>query len=82
MHDLMIMAIPTVLILAGILFNNNSAKDLRSEMKDFRAEVKAEIRDLRTEMKGRFDVVDAELRYFHGTIGKLEARVDAIEKRG
>jgi hypothetical protein len=24
-------------------------------------------------MRTRFDLVDAELRYFHGTVGKLEA---------
>jgi hypothetical protein len=40
MHDLMIIAIPTVVMLFGIFFNNNSAKDLRSEMKYVRAEMK------------------------------------------
>ena len=32
-------------------------------------------------MKTRFDLVDAELRYFHGIAGNLDARVTAIEKR-
>jgi F0F1-type ATP synthase membrane subunit b/b' len=93
MHDVFTVGIPLLAILAGILFSRNDAKDLRAEMKDFRAEIRAEIKDLRTEvhaeiqdlrseMKTRFDLVDAELRYFHGTVGKLEARIDAIEKRG
>jgi predicted nuclease with TOPRIM domain len=67
-------------------------KDLRSEMKELRSELKGEIhglrvemrtenQELRSEMRARFDLVDAELRYFHGTFGKLEARVDNIEKR-
>jgi hypothetical protein len=89
MHDAWLIAVPTLLILAGIFFNNSVAKDLRSEMKDlrsemkdFRSEVKGELRELRTEMKTRFDLVDAELRYFHGAVGKLDGRVDALEKRG
>jgi Sec-independent protein translocase protein TatA len=95
MHDAWLIAVPTLLILAGIFFNNSTAKelraemkdvradmkDVRSEMKDFRSEVKAELKELRTEMRTRFDLVDAELRYFHGSIGKLDGRVDALEKR-
>jgi len=88
MHDLLIVGVPLVAILAGILFNSSYAKDLRSEMKDvrsemkeFRSEMKADMRELRSEMRTRFDLVDAELRYFHGTVGKLDARMGAIEKR-
>ncbi len=92
MHDVFIVGIPLVVILAGILFNNNNAKELRAEMKDFRsemrtemkefrAEMKSDMRELRSEMRTRFDLVDAELRYFHGTVGKLDARMDAVEKR-
>ena len=102
MHDAWLVAVPTLLILAGILLNNNSArelrsemkdvrsemkdvrsemKDVRSEMKDFRFEMKAEMREFRIEVRSRFDQMDAELRYFHGALGKLDARVDAIEKR-
>jgi predicted nucleic acid-binding Zn-ribbon protein len=102
MHDVLIVGIPLIAILAGILFNNTNAtglrsemkdvrsemkdvrsemKDVRSEMKDFRSEMKADMRELRSEMRTRFDLVDSELRYFHGTVGKLDARMDAIEKR-
>jgi hypothetical protein len=81
MHDVVIVGIPLLAILAGILFSRSDIKDLRSEMKDFRSEIRTEIKDLRSEMRTRFDLVDAELRYFHGTVGKLEARVDVIEKR-
>jgi len=81
MHDVLIIGVPLIAILAGILFNNSNAKDLRSEMKDFRSEMKSDMRELRSEMRTRFDLVDAELRYFHGTVGKLDARMGAIEKR-
>jgi hypothetical protein len=32
-------------------------------------------------MNVRFDRVDAELRYFHGVTGKLDGRIEALEKR-
>ena len=46
-----------------------------------RSEMHSEFRDLRAEINRRFDAVDAELRFFHGFTGKLDARVEAIEKR-
>ena len=93
MHDVLIVGIPLLAILAGILFSRSDIKelsseirgeikDVRSDMKDFRSEIKGELQELRSEMKTRFDLVDAELRYFRGTIGKLDARMDAFEKRG
>jgi predicted Holliday junction resolvase-like endonuclease len=85
MHDVVVVGIPLLAILAGILFSRSDIKELRSEMrsemKELRSAIRGEIQDLRSEMRTRFDLVDAELRYFHGTVGKLEARVDAIEKR-
>jgi hypothetical protein len=74
MHDVIIVGVPLIAILAGILFS-------RSDIKELRAEIRTEIKELRSEMRTRFDLVDAELRYFHGMVGKLDARVDAIEKR-
>ena len=89
MHDVVIVGIPLVVILAGILFNRNDFNklrdDLRSDIKEVRSEMKdvrSEMNEFRTEVRARFDIVDAELRYFHGFTGKLEGRVDAIEKRG
>ncbi len=96
MHDVLIVTVPLVAILAGILFNRSDMhsfrsefktelKELRSEMKtqigELRAEMKSDIVELRSEMNARFDRVDAELRYFHGLTGKLEGRIDALEKQ-
>jgi hypothetical protein len=77
MHDVMIVGLPLVVILAGILLNRAEVRELRGEMKDLRGE----IRELRSEMNSRFNAVDAELRYFHGYAGKLEGRIEAMEKR-
>jgi len=85
MHDVLIVSVPLITILAGLFFN-------RTEMQQLRAELKADMRELRNEMNARFDRidaemnarfdrVDAELRYFYGLTGKLEGRIDALEKR-
>ncbi len=70
MHDIVIVGIPLVAILAGILFNRHDVKELR------------------TEMNARFDKVDQrfervhdDLRQFYHLTGKLEGRIEAIEKR-
>ena len=42
-------------------------------------EVRGKIKSLREDVNRRFDAVDAELRYFYGTIGKLEGRVPSLE---
>ena len=84
MHDVIIVGLPLLMILAGILMNRSDAKDLRSEMKDVRSEMK----DLRQEAIGRhsevlarFNVLEADMRQFYHLTGKLEARMDSFEKR-
>ena len=91
MHDVIIVGVPLLAILAGILFNRSDAKDLRSEIKDVRSEVKdvrSEVKDLRADMQSRFnkveghlDRIDADLRQFYHLTGKLEARMDSLESR-
>ncbi len=91
MHDVLIVGLPMVMILAGILLNRSDAKDLRSEMKDVRSEMKdvrSEMKDVRqeasvrhSEVLARFNVLEADMRQFYHLTGKLEARMDAMEKR-
>jgi hypothetical protein len=91
MHDIVIVGIPLLAILAGILFNRSDSKDIRSEIRDVRSEIKdvrSEGKDLRSEMQSGFNRIDdhlgridADLRQFYHLTGKLEARMDAIEKR-
>ena len=76
MHDVIIVGVPLIAILAGILFNRSDARDLRSEIKDVRTDVK----ELRTEMNTKFGQISADLRQFYHLTGKLEARMDAFEK--
>ena len=77
MHDVVIVGVPLLAILAGILLNRSDAKDLRGEMKDIRGEMK----DLRSELLARFNVLESDMRQFYHLTGELKGRIDAIEKR-
>ena len=77
MHDIVIVGIPLIAILAGVLFNRSDSSNVRTE-----------ISNLRLEMNGRFNKVedhlgriDADLRHFYHMTGGLEARMDSLEKR-
>jgi hypothetical protein len=78
MHDLLIIGVPLVVIIAGILFNRGDAKELRAELKDLRAEMAGSF----NKVESRLDRIDADLRQFYHLSGKLEGRMDALEKRG
>jgi hypothetical protein len=70
MHDVVVVGIPLIAILAGILFN-------RSDLKDLRAEMNARFNKIEDRLTG----IDADLRQFYHLAGKLEGRMDALEKR-
>ncbi len=70
MHDVVIVGIPLIAILAGIFFNRGDIKDLRTEMNSRFNKVEDHL--------GR---IDADLRQFYHLTGKLEARMDAFDKR-
>jgi len=77
MHDIVVVGIPLIAILAGILFNRHDVKELRAEMIARFNKVDERFNRVDT----RFDRVDADLRQFHFITGKLEGRLEAIEKR-
>jgi hypothetical protein len=77
MHDVIIVGVPLIAILAGIFFSRNDIKDLRGEIKDLRSEMNARF----ARVDSHLDRIDADLRQFYHLTGKLEARMDAIEKR-
>lgn len=70
MHDVVIVDVPILVILAGIVFNRNDVKELRNE---------AAARH--TEVLSRLSNIDGDLRQFYQLTGKLEGRMDTIEKR-
>ena len=81
MHDVIVVGVPLLAILAGILFNRNDIKDLRGEMHGLRAKMNAGFEVRFNKVEERLAGIDADLRQFYHLTGKLEGRVDAIEKR-
>ncbi len=78
MHDIVIVGVPLIAILAGILFSRSDTRDLRGELKDLRMEITSCFNKVEDHL-GR---IDADLRQFCHLTGKLEARMDGFEKRG
>lgn len=71
-------SVPFVLIfltiLAGILLNNKGLSDLKAEMRgDFRAEI--------SRIDARLNGIQSDLNQFYAGSGRLEGRIEAIEKR-
>lgn len=71
-------SVPFVLIfltiLAGILLNNKGLSDLKAEMKgDLRAEI--------SRIDARLNGIQSDLNQFYAGSGRLEGRIEAIEKR-
>jgi hypothetical protein len=88
MHDIVVVGVPLIAIFAGILFNRSDVKELRIELKDLRGEMLTRFNRIDGEVSSRFDRVDdhlgridADLRQFYHLSGKLEGRLDAVEKR-
>jgi hypothetical protein len=78
MHDVVIVGIPLIAILAGIFFSRSDIRELRAEMNARFNEVSARFNKVEDHL-GR---IDADLRQFYHLTGKLEARMDSLEKRG
>ena len=67
-------SVPFVLIfltiLAGIVLNNKGLSDLKG---DFRAEI--------SRIDARLNGIQSDLKQFYATMGRLEGRIEALEKR-
>jgi hypothetical protein len=77
MHDIIIVGVPLLAILAGILFSRGDTRDVRLEISGLRSEMNAR----HAEVMNRFSQIDSDLRQFYHLTGKLEARMDTLEKR-
>ena len=68
MHDVVVVGIPLIAILAGILFNRSDVKDLRNDMQSRFNDMQARFNKVDDHL-GR---IDADLRQFYHLTGKLE----------
>ncbi|WP_128915163.1 hypothetical protein [Granulicella sibirica] len=77
MHDLVVVGVPLTVILAGILFGRMDIREVRGEISNLRGDMNRQ----HAEVMVRFGQIDGDLRQFYHLTGKLEARIDALEKR-
>ena len=81
MHDVLIVGVPLLAILAGIFFNNSRLERLESRLD-------GRIDSFESRANSRFDRVDlrldrmqADLSQFYANPGKHEIRLESLEKR-
>lgn len=71
MHDLIVVGVPLLAILAGILLNNSTSN---------RNTVRIEARIDKVE--SRLDRMQADLSQFYMILGKHEGKIESLEKKG
>jgi len=77
LQSLLSIGIPSLLVLVSIALGTWAIKDLRTEIYQFRQEMIQRFDRVDT----RLDRVDADLRTFYSITGKLEGRLDTLDKR-
>ncbi len=68
--------IPTLMVLLGILLNLSAVKDLDKRL----TELDRRMTEQFSEMRSRFAVLESDMRQFYHLSGKLEGRIDSLEK--
>jgi type II secretory pathway pseudopilin PulG len=65
----------------GIHINNNRGDKLEAKIESFRADINQRFDSFQREVNHRFDGLQRDFNQFYLITGRLEGRVDAIEKR-
>ncbi len=88
MHDLLIVGVPLLAILAGIFLNNQQLEKLEARMTarftamDSRFDKFESNVDSRfNRLESRMDRMQSDLSQFYTILGKHEVRLDVLEKR-
>jgi peptidoglycan hydrolase CwlO-like protein len=68
-------------IFAGILLNNKNANEMKADFQREISRLDSKIDKVSASLHERLNVIDSDLRQFYHLNGKLEGRVDAMEKR-
>lgn len=76
MHDVVIVGVPLLVTLAGIMFGRADYGRLDEKIDALRRDMTASF----DKVNGRLDRVDDHLIQFHSITGKLDGRMDAVER--
>jgi hypothetical protein len=72
-----LIAIVLVTLLAGLFFNYKAASELKADIH----RLDSKIDGVQAGLLAKIDAVQADLRQFYHLTGKLEGRLDAVERR-
>lgn len=84
MQQAAIIAVPIVLILLGMVLSRGHAKSIRGEVTNLRGEItnlRAEMLGRFSEVMNRFNTLESDMRRLYYLTGKLEGRLDVIERK-
>jgi len=70
MHDVIVVGLPLLAILAGIFFNNSRFDRLESRMEK-----------IQSDLTGRIDRMQSDLGNFYGILGEHKAKIENLEKQ-
>lgn len=70
-----------VTLLTGLFFNYRQATELKNDLGSMRLELKADIARLDAKLDARTDAIQSDLRQFYHMTGKIEGRLEAVERR-
>ena len=75
------LGLPILVMLIGFYTQNSGIRDLRTEMLQFRSEVKAEINQFRSEVNARFLAIDQKFADLTGKVVEIDNRLTRVEER-
>lgn len=74
MHDLLVIAIPTLAVMFGILLNRQDATAIRAEVKSEIGQLRSEMGQLRSEMISLRDSIHRDMVGLHERITTVESK--------
>ena len=92
MHDVIVVGLPLLAILAGIFFNNSRFDRLDSRIEKVQSDLTGRIEKVQSELSGRIervqsdltariDRMQSDLSMFYGILGEHKAKFENLEKQ-
>ncbi len=81
MHDVIVVGLPLLAILAGIFFNNSRFDRLETRVDKFQFDLTAKIERVQSDLTVRIDRMQADLGNFYGILGEHKAKIENLEKQ-
>lgn len=81
MHDVIIVGIPLLAILAGIFFNNSNSNSNTVRIEARIDKLEGRVDRSESSLSARLDRMQADLSQFYMILGKHEGKIESLEKR-